>query len=588
MECRRLLSLYTLIDLGTLGGDASYAYDVNNSDQVVGYAQDAAGAERGFVFADANGNGIADAGEMKDLGVLPGDTGSRAFGINDFGQVVGASTAAGPAAEPIDRAVRFSDSGPADLGLGEGSSAFAINKSGSVVGGATFAGRYLAFVRTAAGQVTPFADNPAYTFSEARGVNDTGQIVGYASGGVGDVGFLREPDGTTAVVGFPQPALVYSYAWDLNAAGQVAGEGVDSAGRYSAFRRDPEGTVTAIGTLDTYASSEAAGINAAGEVVGRAVSESASRQRAILFSGGVLYDLNDLIPSDSGWRLTDARAINDRGSIVGFGTTPSGQTHAFLLTRGQGPVRSRFVYYNNSAFDGHTPGAGAADNAAIVFGKTPLLPGGAAGNANYTNYTKGINGVMIDLVRPPSAAAPTADDFEFRVGNDSNPAGWAVAPPPSSVTVQRGGGIGGSDRVTLVWPDGAVRNAWLRVMTKANARTGLSTADVFYLGNLVGETGDRSSRAEVTAADVLRTRAQQTAESVGISSRYDHNHDGRVNVLDTAAVRGNLPRTLTFIAPPVGVAVAAAVESGSLLARSATPPRRSWVASVLSEANANG
>ena len=51
---------------------------------------------------------------------------------------------------------------------------------------------------------------------------------------------------------------------------------------------------------------------------------------AFLYREGRMQDLNDLIPSGSGWVLEEARAINDRGQIVGFGTF-QGRTRAFLL-----------------------------------------------------------------------------------------------------------------------------------------------------------------------------------------------------------------------------------------------------------------
>ena len=43
-------------------------------------------------------------------------------------------------------------------------------------------------------------------------------------------------------------------------------------------------------------------------------------------------DLNNDIRSDSGWTLEDALGINDTGQIVGYGTNPSGQMDAFVLT----------------------------------------------------------------------------------------------------------------------------------------------------------------------------------------------------------------------------------------------------------------
>ena len=44
-----------------------------------------------------------------------------------------------------------------------------------------------------------------------------------------------------------------------------------------------------------------------------------------------MLDLNTLIAPGSGWILTEARDINDRGQIVGYGQTTQG-TRAFLLT----------------------------------------------------------------------------------------------------------------------------------------------------------------------------------------------------------------------------------------------------------------
>jgi len=48
-------------------------------------------------------------------------------------------------------------------------------------------------------------------------------------------------------------------------------------------------------------------------------------------SAGGIFDLNSLIPADSGWELLLASAINDAGQIVGAGLF-NGKTHAFLLT----------------------------------------------------------------------------------------------------------------------------------------------------------------------------------------------------------------------------------------------------------------
>jgi len=53
---------------------------------------------------------------------------------------------------------------------------------------------------------------------------------------------------------------------------------------------------------------------------------------AFIYSGGAFQDLNNLIPAGSGWELTDATAINDKGQIAANGySATTGKTHAFLL-----------------------------------------------------------------------------------------------------------------------------------------------------------------------------------------------------------------------------------------------------------------
>ena len=60
-------------------------------------------------------------------------------------------------------------------------------------------------------------------------------------------------------------------------------------------------------------------------------------------------------------------------------------------------VVGRYVFYNDSTFDGGNPAANAADDDAIAPDKFPLLPGTNATYRNVTSYEKGINGVIIDI-----------------------------------------------------------------------------------------------------------------------------------------------------------------------------------------------
>ncbi len=116
-------------------------------------------------------------------------------------------------------------------------------------------------------------------------------------------------------------------------------------------------------------------------------------------------------------------------------------------------VVGRYVFYNNSKFDGHDPAAGAADDAAIATDKMPYLAGtGISPPTAATSYSAGINGIMIDVAHLHGPV--TADDFTFKIGDTNDPGTWATAPPPSQILVRPGAGDGGSDRIELVWPDG--------------------------------------------------------------------------------------------------------------------------------------
>jgi probable HAF family extracellular repeat protein len=117
-------------DLGTLGGDQSWALGVSaDGSVVVGYAYDAAGQWRAFRWTAAGGGG------MQDLGTLPGGCCSSAYGVSADGSVVvgWAFNAAGQY-----RAFRWTASGGMqDLGTlgGSESAAWGVSADGSVVVG---------------------------------------------------------------------------------------------------------------------------------------------------------------------------------------------------------------------------------------------------------------------------------------------------------------------------------------------------------------------------------------------------------------------------------------------------------------------
>src|SRR5262245_53246091 len=170
-------------------------------------------------------------------------------------------------------------------------------------------------------------------------------------------------------------------------------------------------------------------------------------------------------------------------------------------------VVGRFVFYDNSFYDGNAPGISASDSSAIAPDKSALLSGAGPGTfANLTSYNRGINGLFVDLTG--SHPGITASDFTFRVGNNNAPTSWAAAAAPVGVTVRAGAGVSGSDRVEIVWADGAIRNEWLEVIVSANGNTGLPTSDAFFFGNATGDSGagDSASTAPVNTTDELSAR----------------------------------------------------------------------------------
>ena len=114
-----------MTDLGLLpgGGIYSYATAINNSGQIVGYAQTASGMHHAFCYTG---------GKMTDLGTLPGGIQSVAYGINDIGQIVGVSYDA----SLMGHAFLYSKGKMTDRHLpgGNESVAYSINNKGQIVG----------------------------------------------------------------------------------------------------------------------------------------------------------------------------------------------------------------------------------------------------------------------------------------------------------------------------------------------------------------------------------------------------------------------------------------------------------------------
>ena len=82
--------------------------------------------------------------------------------------------------------------------------------------------------------------------------------------------------------------------------------------------------------------STAYSVNSRGQIAGTSRLADCHTVHAVLWQNGNIYDLNDLVPPDSGLELFETRQINDEGVIAGNGL-PQGCDdvhvcgHAFLL-----------------------------------------------------------------------------------------------------------------------------------------------------------------------------------------------------------------------------------------------------------------
>ena len=209
-------------------------------------------------------------------------------------------------------------------------------------------------------------------------------------------------------------------------------------------------------------------------------------------------------------------------------------------------VAGRRLFYNQSGggatrYDHNDLAINSFDDNAIATDKTAYLweDTGAATFANVSSYTKGINGIMVDI--SGSHPSITADDFIFRVGNNNSPGTWATI-GATSVSVRAGAGVSGSDRVEIIWNGAAAPfKQWLEVITLANANTGLAQkvgypvgqGDAFFFGNAPGNTGSGDSVANslVNALDEGGIRANNAllSSNIPITNIYDVNRNASVN-----------------------------------------------------------
>jgi probable HAF family extracellular repeat protein len=109
----------------------------------------------------------------------------------------------------------------------------------------------------------------------------------------------------------------------------IVGYAETAGGDHHAFLWN-DGYMIDLGTLPTHDYSRALAVNRSGVAVGLSRGGFFD-QRAVMWVGGSIIDLNTLIDPKEGWVLGAALAINEAGQIVGGGTL-HGVPRAFVLT----------------------------------------------------------------------------------------------------------------------------------------------------------------------------------------------------------------------------------------------------------------
>jgi probable HAF family extracellular repeat protein len=353
---------WVIQDLGTLGGPESDTTEINESGQIIGWADKVNG--RGWQFRHAF---LWQNGKMRDLGTL-GGPGSRAYAINNRGQIVGeadTTSAKDKDGDAFHHAFLWQDGMLRDLGTfkgSPGSAAYDINDRGQVVGSAdtTDVEHWLGGV-SRIGRVFVWQSGRMRDLgtlggpgSSPTGISNRGEIIGYADTARKD----ENGDPHYSFVYYSHAFLWqsgkmrdlgtlggrYSWADAINEHGQIVGSAetarkdktgdrIDHAFLWQNRKKRDLGPIVP--------DSPDLLINNRGQVVGQADRPAKDKygepiRHAVLWQNGKLRDLGTL-----GGAGSQAHDINDRGQIVGDADTAAKDDdgdyvqHAFVWENGK-------------------------------------------------------------------------------------------------------------------------------------------------------------------------------------------------------------------------------------------------------------
>jgi hypothetical protein len=256
-------------------------------------------------------------------------------------------------------------------------------------------------------------------------------------------------------------------------------------------------------------------------------------------------------------------------------------TSTININVASGQVLGNRLFYNNSKYDGNNGAINANDDAAIASDKLGFNGVGTATFANISSFSRGITGVMVDLqagLGTHNLINLTSGDITFKVSPTAFVAStynqlstWTTAPTPAAISVRLGAGTGGSDRIEITWPNGAIQDTWLAVDVHAGGNTGLSSDDIFYFGSVIGDSGvgDSATLAKTDGNDNTAAINNVVGLTTPVWNALDFSKDGKVDGSDA-----NLPISslfaLHYLANPTGSLGSPAASPAAVMS-SATP-----------------